>query len=444
MVDGEDRSTGPCPTQLAFAAPSPPRLHRFGDESSSATALPPGMDAAPGTPAQQASDEAAVTPPRFEAMGVTKAANPNFQTVKVKVAVGAHIDLMVVRGVRMRDVASDTTSEPGILTLNAEHIRFKSDPSASGDGYSMITYLDNIPSEPTPRRVGGTLGGLWEPYSIELPRRELHRSRAAGGSSGSSSSEEPTFCHLIFGTNQTACDAFLAKLLEQQAIASEKQPLNAVAEEGGVERMLQLEPRTPSRGLSSISLGVAVAAPPQPRRDPVKLEFVRAKELNHEVTVYVVTCTFKGSGAPVQFEHRFRDFQKLRDDVVDLFPRADGWEFPKKQIYGKMDAAVIEARRKGLQSWCDIVINENRNLGPAAWAVVVDFVQNVTADVSTGHANVSTGHATRSFATSVKVSPEVCKNDDFCIQNEEFCIKNEECVSNRGMCVFKMSNFAGV
>ena len=47
---------------------------------------------------------------------------------------------------------------------------------------------------------------------------------------------------------------------------------------------------------------------------------------------YVVTCTFEKDGGTIQFERRFRDFYKLRDDVVDLFPRADAWEFPKKQV----------------------------------------------------------------------------------------------------------------
>ena len=221
--------------------------------------------ATPSRPAAAASDgdsldereEPAVTPPRFEALGVTRAANPNFQTVKVKVAVGAHIDLMVVRGVRMRDVASGMASEPGILTLNAEHIRFNGAPNASGDGYYMITYLDHIPTEPKPRRVGGTLGGLWQPYSIELPRQE--RAAASGGSGGS----EVTSCELIFGTNQTACDAFLAKLLEQLAIAAaEQQPqqqLNAVAEDEGNDESapVDLQLRTPSGRLGSTAPAAA-------------------------------------------------------------------------------------------------------------------------------------------------------------------------------------------
>ena len=106
-----------------------------------------------------------------------------------------------MRGVQIKDVASSFTSEPGVLTINVDHIRFKSAPSADGDGYRMETPLDQIPREPEARRMGGTLGGLWTPYFIELPRR-----RSPG--------EEATLCQLIFGTNQTACAAVFAKLQE--------------------------------------------------------------------------------------------------------------------------------------------------------------------------------------------------------------------------------------
>ena len=51
----------------------------------------------------------------------------------------------------MKDVASGKESEPGILTLNDEHVRFKAAPNESGDGYSMITYLDQISRLPGPR-----------------------------------------------------------------------------------------------------------------------------------------------------------------------------------------------------------------------------------------------------------------------------------------------------
>ena len=78
-----------------------------------------------------------------------------------------------MRGVQIKDVASSFTSEPGVLTINVDHIRFKSAPSADGDGYRMETPLDQIPREPEARRMGGTLGGLWTPYFIELPRRRF-------------------------------------------------------------------------------------------------------------------------------------------------------------------------------------------------------------------------------------------------------------------------------
>jgi len=53
------------------------------------------------------------------------------------------------------------------------------------------------------------------------------------------------------------------------------------------------------------------------------------------VTTYVVQCAYEDSTV-LEMERRFRDFQKLRDDIVELFPRAESWSFPPKKYVGKM------------------------------------------------------------------------------------------------------------
>ena len=332
------------------------------------------------------------TPPRFEPTGHSSP-RPEFQTVRVKKAVGAKVDLMVralcrlpcalrlpqrpncvracvqvVRGVQMKDVASGKESEPGILTLNDEHVRFKAAPNESGDGYSMITYLDQISRLPGPRCTGGTLGGLLKPYVIEMARQRTGE-------------EEPTFCQLIFNTNQTACNAFLVKLeqlLESIPVVTQPQH-RPVPEELETESKLGPLPaaaRQPQLVEPNPDADAAAsAAEPMPALDPVRLEFLSTQQLNPAVTLYVVDCEFS-DGTSNRFKRRFRDFRKLRDDIVDLFPRAESWEFPAKHLIGNMNASVIEARQQGLQDWCTNLMSESRNLGPAAWAVLTTFVQS--------------------------------------------------------------------
>ena len=309
------------------------------------------------------------TPPRFQAAGglATASIRPEFLAVKVKAPVGAKIDLLVVRGVRIKDVASGTESEPGILTLNNEHIRFKAAPNDAGDGYSMITYLDEIPLNPGPRCTGGTLGGFVKPYVIEVPRQRTGED------------EERTRCHLIFGTEKVACNTFFEKLegVLQAAAHITSAPLRGLLPndsepepDPGPSSEPEPEPESPIQPISAAS-----AATTAPAADPESLELIDTQKTDPAVTLYVVNCKFS-DGSTNEFTKRFREFRKLRDEIVDLFPSAESWSFPAKHLIGSTDAHVIEARQLALQEWCNTLMCEGRHLGPAAWAVLTTFVQS--------------------------------------------------------------------
>lgn len=288
--------------------------------------------------------------------------------------------LQVVRGVRIKDVASGTESEPGVLTLNDEHIRFKAAPSDDGDGYTMITYLDEIPLDPGPCCTGGTLGGFVKPYVIEVPRQRTGE-------------KERTLCELMFGTEKTACNTFfetLQEVLQSAAQFTATVPRGLVANQPepepdtGPELDPEPEPEPDSQHAPSSSVGHAVAT--APAADPVNLELTDTQQTDPTVTMYGVNCKFS-DGSTTDFTKRFRDFRKLRDEVVDLFPSAESWPFPAKHLIGNRDAHVIKSRRLGLQEWCNKLMSEGRHLGPAAWAVLTTFVQNEGSGQLSGRDN---------------------------------------------------------
>ena len=307
-------------------------------------------------------------PPRFETLGgaATGTIRPEFLAVRVKAPIGAKVDLLVVRGVRIKDVASGMESEPGILTLNHEHIRFKEAPNDASDGYSMITYLDEIPLDPGPRCTGGTLGGFVKPYVIEVPRQRTEE-------------DELTRCHLIFGTEKVACNTFFEKLQGVLPIAAQTNaaPLRGLVlndsehePDPGPSSEPEPEPESPIQPIS-----VASAAATAPAADPESLELIDTQQSDPAVTLYVVKCKFS-DGSTNEFTKRFREFRKLRDEIVDLFPSAESWSFPAKHLIGNTDAHVIQSRQLALQEWCNTLTCEGRHVGPAAWAVLTTFVQS--------------------------------------------------------------------
>ncbi len=275
--------------------------------------------------------------------------------------------LQVVRGVRIKDVASGTESEPGVLTVNNEHIRFKAAPNDDGDGYMMITYLDEISMDSGLCCTGGTLGGFVKPYAIEVPRQR-------------SGEKERTLCQLIFGTEKTARDTFFEKL---QGLLQSATKLTATAPPGlephqpepEPDSEPEPEPEPEPESLPALATSIARSDATAPAADPVNLELIDTQRTDPTVTMYVMNCKFS-DGSTKNFTKRFRDFRKLRDDVVDLFPSAGSWAFPAKHLIGNQDAHVIESRSQELQGWCNKLMSEGRHLGPAAWAVLTIFVQS--------------------------------------------------------------------
>eukprot|EP01043_Picozoa_sp_COSAG02_P031904 COSAG02_NODE_2106_length_9814_cov_3.447864_2_plen_478_part_00 len=285
--------------------------------------------------------------------------------------------LQVVRGVRIKDVASGTESEAGVLTVNDEHVRFKAAHSDDGDGYNMITYLDEIPMDPGLRCTGGTLGGFVKPYVIEVPRQR-------------SGEKDRTLCQLIFGTEKMARDTFFEKLegLLQSAaqltatatappglVPHQPEPEPDSGPESESEPEPEPEPESEPVSLPALPTSVARADASSPAADPVSLDLIDTQQTDPAVTLFVMNCKFS-DGSTNNFTKRFRDFHKLRNDVVDLFPSADSWPFPAKHLIGNQDAHVIESRSLGLQEWCNKLMSEGRHLGPAAWAVLTTFVQS--------------------------------------------------------------------
>eukprot|EP01047_Picozoa_sp_COSAG01_P035309 COSAG01_NODE_2701_length_7231_cov_94.005188_5_plen_492_part_00 len=270
------------------------------------------------------------TPERGAAAG---AASPTREVVNTSAR-----DHLVVRRIQLKDVAKGALTSPGILSINAHHLRFKGGPTADGDGHRTVAPLHRIHSA---MKKGGGLGmGILFPYYIELVVWTGVEGQAA-----------QSVCHLMFGDNEGTLDRTMEVLQKLMQAAKTQR----VAEHGEMHTATPADidaigaaPSTPV-GAPQEELEIRAAA------QPTSVEFRDYRELQPGLVVYKVDTAFS-DGRIGRTEYRYNQFAELNRQVCKLVPHiATQIDFPGKTWI--LGVHVLE-RKVALQKWSNHLLQE--------------------------------------------------------------------------------------
>eukprot|EP00049_Salpingoeca_infusionum_P007176 m.116443 g.116443 ORF g.116443 m.116443 type:complete len:501 (-) comp13611_c0_seq1:686-2188(-) len=94
-----------------------------------------------------------------------------------------------------------------------------------------------------------------------------------------------------------------------------------------------------------------------------------AHEQDKRFTIYRINISLGGGRSHAVF-HRYSEFRELYENLKEAFPK-EKFKFPSKRFFGKFDQDFIQARKKGLHEFVQMVMS---NRAMAAHPLVQQFV----------------------------------------------------------------------